>query len=85
MKTKPFLKLFSASFATLGTLRFDENTFLKTFLGFTPYWDYKSTNAIHVDSPGLYTGDKILNLSTKTKSHLNCIDGSVLDSVRHDI
>ena len=45
--------------STFGTLRFDEKTFFHTLLGFTPYWDYKPTNAIHSDSPGVYTNEKI--------------------------
>ena len=67
----------------LGTLRFDEKSFFNTLLGFTPYWDYKPTNAIHADSPGVYTSDKILNLFTMNKSYLKCdvIDGSIVDGV----
>ena len=30
----------------------------KASLGFTPYWDYKPTNAIHADSPAVYTSEK---------------------------
>ena len=52
MKTKLSLTRFGGTF---GTLRFDENSFLNTFLSFTSYWDYKPTNAIHADSPGVYT------------------------------
>ena len=44
--------------------------FLYTFLGFTPYWNYKPTDAIHVDSPGLYTSENLKILSTIVKSHL---------------
>ena len=59
--------------STFGTLRFDEKSFFHTFLGFTPYWDYKPTNAIHADSRGVYTSDKIfLILNTINKIHLNC-------------
>ena len=36
MKTKPNLTRFGS---TCGTLRLNEKSFLKTFLGFTPYWD----------------------------------------------
>ena len=63
----------------LGTLRFDERSFFHTLLGFTPYWDYKS--------PGVYTCDKILNLSTVNKIHLKCdvIDGSVVNGIRQPI
>ena len=69
---------------TLVTQKFDEKTFLFTLLGFTPYWDFEPNNAIHADKPGVYTSDKILNLSTIVKLHLNCdcIDGSILDGYR---
>ena len=60
-KTKLILTRFGSTF---GTLRFDEKPFLNTLLGFAPYWDYKPTNAIHADSPGVYFNDKILNLNT---------------------
>ena len=53
---------------TFGTLSFDKKSVSHTLLGFTPYWHYKPTNAIHADSPGVYTSDKfILNLNTKNK------------------
>ena len=57
---------------------------MTTLLGFTPYWDYKPTNAILADSPGLYTSDKILILSTLDKIHLKCdiINGSVVNGRR---
>ena len=73
---------------TFGILRFDEKSFFHTILGFDPYWDYKPTNAIHADSPGVYTSDKIiLNLNTINKIHLkcDCIDGSIKDGVRQPI
>ena len=73
---------------TFGTLRFDEKSFFHTLLGFIPYWDYKPTNAIHADAPGVYTSDKIiLNLNTINKILLkcDCIDGSVRDGVRQPI
>ena len=68
-------------------MRFDERSFFHTFLGFEPYWDYKPTNSNHVVIPGVYTSDKILNLSTTNKIHLKCdvIDGSVVDGVRQPI
>ena len=84
-KVKLILTRFGESF---GTLRFDEKSFFHTLLGFTPYWDYKPTNVIHADAPGVYTSDKIiLNLNTISKIHLNCdcIDGSVQDGVRQPI
>ena len=57
-------------------------------MGFEPDWDYKPTNAIHADSPGVYTSDKIiLNLNTINKIHLkcDCIDGSIQDGVKQPI
>ena len=88
MKTKTILKykdqheIFGS-----GTLRFDERSFFHTLLGFEPYWDYKPTNTHHIPIPGVYTSDKILNLSTTNKIHLkrDVIDGSVVDSVRQPI
>ena len=56
-KQNLFLTRFGSTF---GTLRFDEKSFSYTWLGFTPYVDYKPSNAIHADSPGVYTSDKIL-------------------------
>ena len=73
---------------TFGTLRFDKKSFFHTLLGFTPYWDYKPTNALFADAPGVYTSDKIiLNLNTINKIHLkcDCIDGSFQDGVRQPI
>ena len=81
-KSKPILTRFGSTFVTL---RFDEKSLFYTLLGFTPYWDYKPTNAFNADSPGVYTSDKIiLNLSTIDKILLkcDCIDGSVQDGVR---
>ena len=43
---------------TFGTLRFDEKPFFHILLKFEPFWDYKPFNAIHADSPGVYTTDK---------------------------
>ena len=71
-----------------GTLRFDKKSFFHTILGFAPYWHYKPTNAIHADTPGVYTSDKIiLNLNTINKIHSKCdiIDGSFQDGVRQPI
>ena len=45
-------------------IRFDEKKNY-TSLGFTTIWDYKPTHAIHVDSPGVYTSDKLLYSSSK--------------------
>ena len=81
MKTKLILKRFVGTF---GNLRFIEKSFFHTSLKFTPYWDFKPTKAIHVDSPGVYTIDKILNLRTIGKIHLKCdvIDSSVVKGIR---
>ena len=83
------VKLILTSFAnSFGTLRFDDKSFFHTLLGFDPYWDYKPTNAIHADFPGIYTNDKdILILNTINKIHLkcDCIDGSIQDGVRQPI
>ena len=64
------------------------NLFFHTFLGFSPYWDYKPNNSNHVLIPGVYPSDKIiLNLNTKDKIHLKCdaIDGSVVNGIRQPI
>ena len=84
-KVKLILTRFGEKFETL---RFDKKSFFHTLLGFTPYWDYKPTNAIHPDAPGVYTSDKIiLNLNTIDKIHLKCdiIDGSIQDGLRRPI
>ena len=84
-KVKLILTRFSETF---GTLRFDEKSFFHTLLGFDAYWDFKPTNAIHPDAPGVYSSDKIiLNLNTIDKIHLKCdiIDGSIQDGVRQPI
>ena len=68
-------------------MRFDEKSFKNTSLGFTSYWDYKPTNAIHADSPGVYTSETILNLSTIDKIHFECdvFDGSVVNGIREPV
>ena len=84
-KVKLILTRFGSTF---GTLKFDEKSFFHTFLGFDPYWDYKPTNAIHANSPGVYTNDKIiLYLNTIDKIHLKCdaIDGCIQDGLRQPI
>ena len=84
-KVKLILTRFGEAF---GTLRFDKKSFFHTIFGFAPYWDYKPTNAIHADAPGVYSSDKvILNLNTINKIHLkcDCIDGSIQDGVRQPI
>ena len=60
-------------------IRFDENSFFSTILGFTPGWDYKHYNQ--------YLSQKIVNLSNTNKIHLKCdaIDGSVVNGIRQPI
>ena len=62
MKTKLVLKNFVG---TLGTLRFIRMSFYITLLGFTLHWHYTPANAIHADSPTIYTSEKNSNFSTK--------------------
>ena len=84
MEAKLLLTRFGSTF---GTLKFDERSFFNTVLGFAPYWDYKPTNAIHADSSGVYTSDKILKLCTIHKINLKCdsVDGSVVRGLRQPI
>ena len=65
MKIKPILTCVGGIF---GTLRFIEKSFFNTLTGFTPYWQYKPTNAILADSPGVYTIEKTINSITRIKS-----------------
>ena len=53
-------------------------------LGFTPYWDYQLTTAIHPNNPGVYISDKISNLNTIDKINLkgNVVNGSIRDGLR---
>ena len=83
-KTKLLLTRFGCTF---GTLRFDEKSFFISSLGFTPYWDYKPTNATHSDGHGVYTSEKILILNGINKIHLKCdvIDGSFQNGIRQPI
>ena len=69
------------------TLKFDEKSFFKTLLGFTPFCDYTPTSAIHADPSGVYTNHNTLNLSTRKKNHSKCdvIDGSIQNGSRHPI
>ena len=71
----------------LGTLRFDENSFFHTLLGFEPYWDYKPNQFYHLDIPTVYIKGKIVDLNITNKIHLKCdvINGSVVDGVRQPI
>ena len=73
MKTKLVVK------AGIIAIRFDEKSFFSTILGFTSGWDYK-----HYIK---YISQKIVNLSSTIKIHLNCdcIDGSVVNGIRHPI
>ena len=84
MKTKLILTRFGGTF---GTLKLDNKFFLKLFLGFTPYWNFKPTNALHADSAGVYTSNKILNINTKDQFHFECdvIDGSILCGVHNPV
>ena len=86
-KVKLILTRFGGNF---GTLKINEKSFFHTILGFTPYWDYKPTNAIFADAPGVYTSDKIiLNLNTINKIHfeisIDFFDGSIQNGVRQPI
>ena len=56
MKTKLILTRFDGTFVTL---RFHGKSLFNTLLGFTTCWVYKTTNAVHADSPGDYTSDKL--------------------------
>ena len=60
-------------------IRFDEQSFFRTILGFTPHWDYKQYKN--------YISHRIVNLSSTNKIHLkcDCIDGSVVDGLRQPI
>ena len=73
MKTKLVVK------SGIIAIRFDEKTFYSTVIGFTPGWDYKHYNK--------YTSQKVVNLGSTNKIHLkcDCIDGSVVNGLRHPI
>ena len=64
MKTKLNLTRFGGTF---GTLRFNDEAFFDTLLGFAPYWDYEPTYAFHADTPDKYTSETITYLSTEDK------------------
>ena len=57
-------------------IRFDENSFFGTILGFNPYWDFKHYNE--------YISQKIVNLNATNKIHLKCdfIDSSIQIDLR---
>ena len=84
LKTKLIL---THSGGTFGTLRFNENSLFITLLGFTANWDCKPTKAIHVDSPGVYTNEKIVNSSTIDEIHFkrDVFDGSVVNGLGHSL
>ena len=61
-----------------------KKSFFETVLGVTPYWDYKSFNAIHADNPGVYTSEKLIKLNTIERIYLNCDanEGSAVNGIR---
>ena len=73
MKTKLDVK------SGIIAIRFDENSFFSTILGFTAGWDYKHYSK--------YISQKIVSLSNTNKIHLKCdvIDGSVVNGLRQAI
>ena len=85
MKTKLIVKRFGETFEIL---RFIENSYFNSILGFTPYWDYKHSLRSHSgDSPAVYTSEKILNLRRINNIHLkwDVIDSSVVIALRHPL
>ena len=70
MKIKLNLTRFGGIF---GRLTFDKKSCLKALMGFTPFWDYKPTNTIRAETPGVYISEKILYLITIMKFILNVI------------
>ena len=73
MKTKLEVK------SGIIAIRFDENSFFNTVLGFNSGWDYKHYNE--------YISQKIVHLGSTNKIHLkcDCIDGSVVNGLRQSI
>ena len=84
METKLILTQFGGTF---GTLRFNGKSFFNTLLKFEPHWDFKSTNAIHADSPDLVTSNKVLKLGTINENYQKCNnnDGCVVNGIRQAI
>ena len=84
MKTKLILTRFGGTFVNLF---FDNKSLFKNLLGFETYWDFKPTDAIHFNSPGVYNNDETLFLSTKHRNRLkcDCIDGCVVNGIREPI
>ena len=69
---------------TFRSLKFDKKSFFNTLLGFAQYCDYRTTGAIHVDSPVVYASEEIISLKTLDKIHLKCdiFNGSVVSGLR---
>ena len=61
--------------------------FLNYLFGFTPYWDYKPTKAIHADSPSVYTSDTFSILSTIDEIDIkrDVINGSAVNGLGQPI
>ena len=57
-------------------LRFDKKSFFNSFLGFSPYWDYKNDNE--------YISQKITDFTSIDNIHLktDCIDESVVSGIK---
>ena len=66
---------------------FNEICFLNNLFGFTPFWDHKPANAIHADSPSVYTSEIFVESSTKNKIQLKCyvFDDSVVNESKQSI
>ena len=64
----------------ISLLRFDEESFFITNLGFSPYWDYKSYDEY-------YFREKIKNLGTINIIYWKCdvIDSYILNGVRQPL
>ena len=56
-------------------------------MGFTPHGYHKPTNAIHADSPDVYTSEENISLSTIDEIHKKCdvVVGSVANGKREPI
>ena len=80
-KQIPILTRFGGTF---GMLRLNQRSFFNALLGFTRYFDYKPTSAIHAGSTGVLTSDKILNSSTVYKIRLksDVPDGPVVKRIQ---
>ena len=64
-----------------------KNLFSKLFLRNYTFWDYEPTKTIHVDNPGVYTSNKILDSSTIDKIYVKCdvLNGSIVNGIREPI